>query len=172
MICITCSCVWLSKINLLFLVIRMYSTVHVLLSESLLKLLPSESESFTISLFYQFWQTFLWSIFCTRTCSGVFHIACGEQNISWLVKPHLSFRSACYWDRQSDLLHMKMWVSCHKTEVCIESNVKTVCYATVHSWQSSIPTYMPWWNTNRVTETTSMGESNGTNLKPIPSILF
>jgi hypothetical protein len=24
----------------------------------------------------------------------------------------------------------------------------------------------------RVTETTNMGESNGTNLKPIPSILF
>jgi len=25
---------------------------------------------------------------------------------------------------------------------------------------------------NRITETTNIGESNGTNLKPVPSILF
>ena len=41
---------------------------------------------------------FLWSIFGTRTQSGIFHVACGTQNISWLVRPHRYFRPAC-WER-------------------------------------------------------------------------
>jgi hypothetical protein len=30
----------------------------------------------------------LWSIFWTRTWSGIFHIACEARNIIWLVRPH------------------------------------------------------------------------------------
>jgi len=55
---------------------------------------------------------------------------------------------------------------------CIKSNVKTACCATVHLRESSIFTYMVCKKVNRVTETTNMGESNGTNLKPVPPILF
>jgi hypothetical protein len=121
MSCITCSCVWLLKRNFLFIVIRMYSTMHVSLSESSLQPPPSESKSFTISLiFISSDKHFLWSIFCTRTQSGVFHIACGAQNISWLVKPHWNFRPAswergkviqCFWCRWSAAMNKGMhWV--------------------------------------------------------------
>ena len=58
------------------------------------------------------------------------------------------------------------------TRACNESNVKTACCATVPTRESSICTYMVCRKLNRVTETTNMGKSNGTNLKPIPPILF
>jgi hypothetical protein len=58
------------------------------------------------------------------------------------------------------------------TNACMESKVKTGGYATVHLRQCTISTYMPGTNLIRVTETTSMGESNGTNLKPILPIAF
>jgi len=57
------------------------------------------------------------------------------------------------------------------TKACIESNIKTACCATVPAREYSICSY-GFQEANRVTETTNMGECNGTNLKPIPSILF
>jgi len=63
-------------------------------------------------------------------------------------------------------------VSWDKTKACVESNIKTACCATIHSQESSIHTYMACRKVNRVTESTNTGESNGTNLKPIPPILF
>jgi len=75
-------------------------------------------------------------------------------------------------ERHSDSLRLMAEVSCNKTKACIESNVKTACCAIVHSSESSICTYMVCRKVNRVTETTNTGESNGTNLNPIPPILF
>ena len=79
----------------------------------------------------------------------------------------------------SNSLHLMGWVSCDKTKACIESNVKTVCCASVLSREPSIRTSEPSIHTstacrklNTVTETTNMGESNGTNLKPIAPIHF
>jgi hypothetical protein len=43
-------------------------------------------------------KQFLWSIFCTRSQSRIYHVACGVQNISWLVRPHRYFSPAC-WER-------------------------------------------------------------------------
>jgi hypothetical protein len=63
-----------------------------------------------------------------------------HQIISWLVKPHWNFNLNAVWERQSDLLHKKVGVSCNKTEACIESNIKTACCTIILSWQSSIPT--------------------------------
>jgi len=67
---------------------------------------------------------FLWSIFCTRTLSGIFHVACGLQNISWLVRPQWYFIPAC-WEKGIVIHCVWCWgVSCNETKACIESNVK------------------------------------------------
>ena len=72
----------------------------------------------------------------------------------------------------SDSVHLILGVSCDKTKACIESNIKTACCATIPLQESSIRTYTACRKVNRVTETTNMGEFNGTNLKPVPPILF
>ena len=78
-----------SLLLLLLLLLKGECTLQVSLSESSLKLPPSESKSFTISLILSFpINIFLWSIFWTRTQSGFFHVACGAQNISLLLRAH------------------------------------------------------------------------------------
>jgi hypothetical protein len=57
-------------------------------------------------------------------------------------------------------------------KACFESNVKTVCCASVLSREPSICTNQACRKLNIVTETTNMGESNGTNPKPIAPISF
>jgi hypothetical protein len=79
-------------------------TSHVSLSESSLKLPPSESESFKISLFLSVQIKFLWSTFWTRTRSGIFHIACEARNTICLVRPHWYFRPACWESGHNDSL--------------------------------------------------------------------
>ena len=63
-------------------------------------------------------------------------------------------------------------VSCDKGKACIELNIKMACCTGVPSRESSIHTNTACRKMNRVTETTNMGQSNGTNLKPVPPILF
>jgi len=76
------------KLPPLLLLLKGELTLHVSLSEGALKLPPSKSESFKISLILSVLIKFLWSIFWTRTWSGIFHIACEARNIIWLVRPH------------------------------------------------------------------------------------
>jgi hypothetical protein len=75
-------------------------------------------------------------------------------------------------ERHTDLLHLMSEVSCDKTEKRIESNIKTVCCTTVPSTDLSTCTDMTCRKLNRVTENTTMGESNGTTLKPLPPIFL
>ena len=70
----------------------------LLLSESSLKLPPSESESLKISLILSVTMNIFCEVFCPRTWSGIFHIACGAQHISWQVRIHWHFRLEC-WER-------------------------------------------------------------------------
>ena len=72
---------------LLLLLLKGEFTSHVSLSETSLKLPPSGSKSFKISLILSAPIKFLWSKFWTRTQSGIFHIACEARNIIWLVRP-------------------------------------------------------------------------------------
>jgi len=63
-------------------------------------------------------------------------------------------------------------VSYDKREASIQSNIKTVCCVTVPSRESSIYTYMACRKVKRISETTNMEESDGTDLKPILPIHF
>jgi len=161
---------WKTSSSLLLLVKGEFPS-HVSLSESSLKLPPSVSESFKISLILSGQIKFLWTIFWTRTQSRIFHIACDARNIIWLVRPHWYFRPTCLERGHNDSLHLIAGVNCNKTKTWIESNVKTACW---QPFPRESPAYTLIWLAGRwtVTGTTHMGESNGTNLKPIPMILF
>ena len=69
-------------------------TLHVSLSESSLKLPPSEYESFKISLIFSVPIKCLWSVLRIRTRSGIFRIACNPWNNVRLVRPRWYFRPA------------------------------------------------------------------------------
>ena len=133
---------------------------HVSLSESSLKLPPSESESFKIYLILSVPIKFLWNIFWIRTRSGIFHIACDARDIIWLVRTHWYLDLHVGERGHNGSLRLIAGVSCHKTKTWIESNVKTACCATVPSRESSIRTDTASRKVNKVTGTTHMGESN------------
>jgi len=77
---------------LLLLLLKRECTLQVSLSESSLKLPPSESESFTISLMISFTINTFHEVFSELTLSPgfsmFFHVACGAQNITVLLWPH------------------------------------------------------------------------------------
>jgi hypothetical protein len=71
-----------------------------------------------------------------------------------------------------DSLRLTSGVSSDKTKACLESNVKTVCCASVLSRESSIRTSTSCRKLYSITETTIMDECNGTNVKPVSPIVF
>ena len=71
--CYCCCCCWKGEF-----------TLHMSLSVSSLKLPPSESKYFTISLTLSVLTVSLWSIFWTTTPSSIFHCVLGTWNISYL----------------------------------------------------------------------------------------
>jgi len=83
--------------SLLLLLLKGEFTSHMSLSESSLKLSVRIIQNFTYFIGSD--KHFLWSIFCTRTRSRILHVACGAQNISWLVRLHWYFRPTC-WERK------------------------------------------------------------------------
>jgi hypothetical protein len=104
------------------------------------------------------------------------YIACGAQNVSWVVKPHWNFKSACCWDRQSDLLCMKgggggRSDALKKRHALSQMSKQLVTQPVPPNSLAYTPTHLVGsWT---VTETTSMEESDGTNLKPIsPNTFF
>jgi hypothetical protein len=59
-----------------------------------------------------------------------------------------------------------------KTKACFQSNVKTVCCATVLPQESSMHTMQCCRKLHIATETTVMEESNGIHGKPVSPIVF
>ena len=114
----------------LLLLLKSEFISQVSLSESSLKLPVRIIQNFTY--FISSNKHFLWSTFCTRTWSRIFHVPCGAQNISWLLRPHWYFRPTC-WERKVSWFSASRCrgASCDKTKARIESNNKTACCATV-----------------------------------------
>ena len=138
-------------------------TSHVSLSQTSLKLPPSESESFKISLILWVPIKFLWNIFWTRTRSGIFHNACNARTILWLFRTHWYFRPACLERRHNGSLRLMAGVSCHKTKTWIESNVTTACCATV---PSQSPAYATKWLAGRWKESLELHTWRSLKYKP------
>jgi hypothetical protein len=113
---------------------------------------------------------FLWIIFWTNIQSRCFHCACSAQN-SQLLWPHSYCSQASYEKCNEMCCIWQQEISCYKTNASIGSKVKTGGCATVRLLHPTICTYTPGRDLI-VTETTSMRESNGTNLKLTPPILL
>lgn len=79
-------------------------TLHTSPSESSLKLPPSESEYFTISLTISVLTVSLWSIFWTTTPTRIFHCVWGTWNISYLHSEFTDTSRAACWER-SMMIH-------------------------------------------------------------------
>ena len=145
----------------------------MLASESSLELPPSESESFKVSLILSVLINIVCEVFSALELSLGFSMllvvhktSADWSDLIYTLDLHAGNRG------YSDSMRLISGVSCDKTKASIESNVRTACCATIPSRESSIHTYMACGKVNRVTETTNMEESDGTNLKPKPPILF
>jgi hypothetical protein len=152
----------------LFIVVRMYSTVRVSLSEISPNLLPSWDRIIhTFTYFISSDKRFC-EVFSAVELGPCFFTVLVAWNISWPVKTHWNFRTARYWDRQSDLLRLKAWVSCDKTKSFSQTFEHFVAQQ-LSRWSLAETSLDRRWT---VTESTSTEEPHGTNLKPILPIHF